>query len=300
MREYYADKVYIYPTYMVTVPQYTGESSGNRSYSTESLKNLEHNTHSGTLSRKAKTKLRNALHWLGNASTTKKVWIKAQKRHFNFKLAFVTLTIPYCKHSWSDQRIKSELLHPFIVWMRKQHGLNNFVWKAETQKNGMLHFHICIDIFIHYNQIRKEWNSLMFKSGILDEWIQRNPGKSPPSTEIKAVRKMKDMGAYIGKYFDKSEDDRRSVTGRLWSCSYSLSDKNKLTVFLYSDDFPKFYKPITFDCLCATYEPFYNCYSFPYDAWGIWLKGPVLDLYKSHLFNIRHGTNLLSVHQYQI
>lgn len=89
---------------------------------------------------------------------------------------FITLTLPF-KQLHSDELIKRECLDPFIKWLTnentyvtqkgKSKGLQQgcnvkfYVWRAETQKNGNLHFHLVVDRWIDKDQILWRWNQII-------------------------------------------------------------------------------------------------------------------------------------------
>src|SRR5574338_990275 len=59
-----------------------------------SRKNLEQDSHGGTLSKKALSKMGNAIDWLLASATEKKVFSKKYNSYFKFRINFVTLTLP--------------------------------------------------------------------------------------------------------------------------------------------------------------------------------------------------------------
>lgn len=217
------------------------------------------------LSKKAKVRLQNSINWMTACSAKRRVSIDEGKTHFYFRVAFVTLTLP-CLQFHTHAEIKSKCLNRFLTDMRRFHGIENYVWKAELQKNGNIHFHLTFDKFVHYMQIRKLWNNAIAKLGYIGEyankfqnmnlnqytaWRQKNSPaskerikrayaygvstnwQSPNSTDVKNVKNVEDLSAYLSKYLtkpivdDKSNESQRlsaeSFEGRTWFCSTSLS-----------------------------------------------------------------------------
>jgi hypothetical protein len=86
---------------------------------------------------------------------------------------FVTLTLPSVQMH-SDNDIKEHILHPFINWlkqssdeyykrggmrgMQKGFGVKGYFWRAETQQNGNIHFHLLCDKYVPWDRIRQKWN----------------------------------------------------------------------------------------------------------------------------------------------
>ncbi|MGV4586845.1 rolling circle replication-associated protein, partial [Ornithobacterium rhinotracheale] len=67
----------------------------------------------------------------------------ATKSNKDKYLSFVTLTLPSAqKH---HDRVLRKILAKYLDHLKKVYGLKNYLWKAETQKNGNIHFHVLID-----------------------------------------------------------------------------------------------------------------------------------------------------------
>jgi hypothetical protein len=144
-----------------------------------------------------------------------------------FRLNFITLTLS-AKQVHSDQVLKKELLDRFLTLLRRKHGLRNYIWKAERQKNGNIHFHIITDTYLHFKEAQTLWNSLQAKLGYIQAYAKNTGKKNPPSTEVKAVRKLRKMQGYIAKYIMK-DDTEKPINGRLWYASASLLNTPKCT-----------------------------------------------------------------------
>jgi hypothetical protein len=258
-------ELHVKPTYSVLIPQ----REAGRNYKTgarvKNESNLKNNQLTGVMSSKAVKRLTNAVNWLVASAKSKSVYDKNSDKRFNFKINFVTLTLPSLDHGISDHRFKSEFLHNFINSCRYKYGLKNFVWKVETQENGNIHAHFTTDTFIHWKDLRKTWNLILEKKGIIDSYREKhskmtfedyskaiNPfGKKsaesiqksfdfgvstswsePNTTDVHAVHSVSDIAAYLAKYMSKKDEDRRLIKGRVWGCSHNLGEKNKLCIEL--------------------------------------------------------------------
>lgn len=224
------------PTYIV---QYVERDAASSCRSTKQLAaelNLRNNKPLPVMSCKASKRIRNAVNWLAASALPKRVYCAADNRTYSFRLNFITLTLPSLGLPVSDHQFKSRLLKNFLARMEYRHGLKNYVWKVETQANGNIHAHLTTDCFIHWREIRDVWNDLLIKAGYMKQFASLHGHSDPNSTDVKSVRAVKDLAAYLAKYFSKSENDRRHVSGRLWSCSYSLSDKNPCSIHLDPHD----------------------------------------------------------------
>lgn len=187
------------------------------------FKDQTNKNHEGMISKKARTKINNAMQWLLMLSHKKRVYSKATKKSYWFKINFITLTLSM-PQMHDDVFIKERMLYPFLRWMARSHGANLYLWKAESQVNGNIHFHITTNTFIHWKSIRRKWNSIQGKHGYLKKWTDGNVPGDPNATDVHAVIYEDEIAKYMCKYMTKNDASRRSITGRLWACSPALSN----------------------------------------------------------------------------
>jgi hypothetical protein len=187
----------------------------------------------------SKKKIRNALNNLYAISDIKRVYQRSTKKSFSFRLNFITLTLS-SPQKHDDKFIKLKLLEPFLKWMQYNHNLNSYIWKAETQKNGNIHFHITTNIFIHYKAIRNKWNQLQSTYKYIPDRYTMYEEDVPNSTDVHSVRNAKQCIGYMQKYMTKSEPDKRQVNGQIWNCSKNLKTKPPMISIQYVDDPDKF------------------------------------------------------------
>lgn len=148
---------------------------------------------------------------------------------------FVTLTLPYSQMH-CDKIIKRECLNQFLITIKRQHQAANYLWKAEVQRNGNIHFHILFDKFIHWEEIRHIWNRCVNRLGYVDWFCTEHNSLDPNSTDIHSIRKTKNIRAYIAKYVSK-EITGRNICGHAWGRSENLS---KLKPLILHNDFQAF------------------------------------------------------------
>jgi hypothetical protein len=334
-----APKIYelhIQPTYAVYIPQRDTANHSKTEAQRENERNLSDNDHVGKLSRKAVRRLTNAVNWLVASAKKQYVYDRSTNKRYSFKVNFVTLTLPSVDHGISDNQFKSVLLHNFINTCRYKFGMKNFIWKVEAQANGNIHAHFTTDTFIHWKDLRRVWNRILIKHGAMDAYRTKhekmtfddycnayapkeaanfqqlrnsfNHGQTtnwqdPNSTDVHAVWAVKDLAAYLAKYMSKDDDERRSIKGRLWGCSYNLSAANKLVVEVhsYADNdlieplcHPDIkFKPIEgIDKLTGRVFQFGEIFFLHLSDWGTKIKGRLLQLYNEHRFNIRHNIDV--------
>ena len=127
------------------------------------------NSTKGIVSKTAKRKINRAVDYLILLSSTTKAHSNYSGRFFNFKVGFITLTLP-SKQIHSDNEIKEKCLNQFLIEIRKRYHVKNYIWRAELQKNGNIHFHIIVDKFIYWNELRDRWNRIINKLGYVDRY----------------------------------------------------------------------------------------------------------------------------------
>lgn len=216
-----------------------------------SLSNLTRKKFKGKLGKKSKIAIERAVQALCIQTGWKSTYCKIQEKVVKYRVGFVTLTLPMPQRH-SDEEIKNVCLNDFLTKIRNNHSCKNYIWKAESQKNGRIHFHISIDKYIHYGVIRKYWIASLEKLGYITEYGITHKNFYPPCTEIRSVRKVKNMGAYLAKYVSKS-NVYRPISGRLWACSYALSKYKFPTIDLLHPYFTSIYK-IVCDFATNTYK----------------------------------------------
>lgn len=153
-----------------------------------------------SLSKRATKRLRNAVMWLSNVAKRKPVYDASKKKWFSFKLNFITLTLPSVQIH-TDKEIHEKVFKEFIrAWKRKSPELL-YIYKAETQENGNLHYHLTTDVFIHHKTLRNMWNYYCNKL----QYVDRCDYDSPNSTDVHSVKNIKDFEAYMCKYMTKAD-----------------------------------------------------------------------------------------------
>jgi hypothetical protein len=181
-------------------------------------------------------------------------------------ITFVTLTLP-SKQQHSDKTIKRECLDQFIKELVRKDDVTAYIWRAEPQKNGNIHFHLVINRMVHWATIRLNWNRKIEKLGYIDEYSQKfsdmklgdyikytkatttqkiaqakrayqygvNTGwRNPNSTDIHSISKIENLCSYVVKYMSKG-DAFRKIEGAIWGASTNLKNLQSRTVIMDSD-----------------------------------------------------------------
>jgi hypothetical protein len=198
----------------------------------------------GKVSEQAKRKIGKAIEYLVTIASEKKVHEKLSNKTVIFKLAFLTLTLP-SKQIHPDTEIINTCLNSFFNECRKVYNVRNYVWRAEKQKNGNIHFHIITDKFIPYYEARNRWNRIVNKLGYVDRFQAIHGSKQPNSTDIHSTRKIKNLKTYLVKYMAKdhnpepneqtTNESTTQQTGRIWGCNHELSQTRGLNLIVDSE-----------------------------------------------------------------
>lgn len=218
--------------------------------------------YSGSMTGGARKRMGKAITLLSQAAKPKWIYNHITNQYQYHHLSFITLTVS-CNKNISTSFARERLLRPFLGWMRDTKGVKSYVWKLEYQQRGQVHYHITCPDFIDYNEIRKTWNSLQHKAGLLDEYAKEHGHFNPNSTDIHAVKHKKNIANYILKELGKTIDAKRlqateivdslikageipaekkkefvdeymgdemKADGKVWDCSNNLSGASYFTI----------------------------------------------------------------------
>lgn len=142
-------------------------------------------------------------------------WKTAAKSNETFK--FITVTFPI---NFPDNLAK-KCLNTWLTRIRKIYNNFTYVWVAERQKNGTLHFHLITTQFLPVKII----NYYMAK--VINNCILKNElnninycEKKYNGVDIRNIYNMSDLTKYITKYITKNYTE---IEGCVWNCSENIS-----------------------------------------------------------------------------
>lgn len=235
--------------YQSTTPRfnqnrYNDDNETNNLTTTKQPTQFQDNFHQGRMSRIATKKLSRSLEYLIHLSKPKKIIKPYHGKNFTFKVNFITLSLS-SPQVHSDQEIKSQLLNQFLIEMTRRWNVDKYVWRAEKQDNGNIHFHIVTGNFIPWNELRNVWNRIQQKLGYVTRyrenredwhkhgfkydkrharhWPRERQLKAykdgmhtgwdnPNSVDVHSIRHVGNIKAYFVKYMSKnkkySEEDK--------------------------------------------------------------------------------------------
>lgn len=183
--------------------------------------------YSGILSPGSRKRLIQIINLLVAVSLPKKATHFMTGRQFTFRINFITLTLPAPQGDTTDQDLKRRALKQWLEYWKDRLPGWSYVWRAERQENGNLHFHITGDRYILYTDLRDTWNNALRKLGFIEQFKNKHGHDMPNSTDVHAVAHIRNLGAYIAKYMSKSEKHQTPVKGRVWDCSSNLKTKSR-------------------------------------------------------------------------
>lgn len=239
----------------------------NQNVNENSLKNLTKKKKSINLSKASKRKIKDTFSLLYHLAKPRTIKISNKKYIYNFRLSFVTLTLP-SQQVHTDVEIKKVCLNNFLNVMRQKFGLKNYIWISEIQDNGNLHFHCVFDMYIHHKAIRYYWNRSLELLGYVSEYSNRMKSLSlkeyaelrgkevsevasyfysqtkegwinPPTEQAKSILNIQNLVFYLSKYITKENEkeesqiyeERAETWGKSWGRSTSLSRIRFITMF---------------------------------------------------------------------
>ncbi len=276
----------------------------------------------GLISLKAQKRINNAIDWMLAQSEPKRYFSKAHNKHFKFRVNFLTLTLS-APQIHSDNEIKQRLLNNFLTQLRQKWGVRNYVWRAESQANGNIHFHIVCDKYVPWWQLRHTWNKIQNNLGYVDRFAERHGHNDPNSTDVHKVRKIKNLGGYLAKEISKNskgamytpivlKDGRykpcfnpveippedyagiklyRTIQGSLWNLSASLSRVRAASLVVYGRVEREMNKIISRFKDRHYSADWFHVVNVPVKEWSAIADGALLQAYKSHMASLKSGVS---------
>lgn len=205
----------------------------SREMSEKSQENLKKKKFSGTISDKTRKHISKMVEYMALLTKQKALNDRRNRRKVSYRLTFVTLTLQATQNH-SDNVIKKEFLNQFLIEARRKWNISTYVWRAERQKNGNIHFHIVFNKYVHWASIRNTWNRICSKKGYLIEYEKEHGHSNANSTDVHAFYKVKNVAKYIAKYVSK-KGENGNCQGKLWACSTDLSNIKEMDELITYD-----------------------------------------------------------------
>lgn len=143
-------------------------------------------------------------------------WMVAEKQTQKAYASFITLT--YGMHYPSDHLSKKHLDN-FVKRIKRKYPHFQYVWVAEKQKRGAIHYHILTPHYIDKEVINKAWN------GIVQKWQRGEAENGCKQQEVYPnVGKVYSAGKYMTKYMQKEEEN---IGGNMYGIDFTTRDLMK-------------------------------------------------------------------------
>lgn len=187
-------------------------------------------------------------------------------------LQFITMTLP-AKQKHEDAEINKSL-NRYLYFLKRKTEFKTYLWIAEKQKNGNIHYHVLIDKKVPHQTIRRLWNHEMKKLGyitdyrnnqlkwhqkgfkvrpeLLQKWNEEKQLKAyqkgmqenwtnPNSTDIHSLKKIKNVKAYVTKYMTKGieSDKLKEADRQLKQREITSSQHKTLREEIIKTDYPE-------------------------------------------------------------
>lgn len=215
----YATVLSVKPNYCTLYKRNEQYVKGSRKMTDTQLANIRGKKYTGNVTQKSVKSMSNAVGWLISLAKQKKAFNPKFNSWFDFRVTFITLTLSATQFN-DDRIIKRDMLNSFLVIAKRKWNLLNYVWRAETQANGNLHFHILSDVFIPHDELRSVWNRIQLKHGYI---VESAKDLNPNSTDIHSLKTIGNVEAYVSKYCTKNDETRRTVNGKIYGISDGLN-----------------------------------------------------------------------------
>jgi len=149
----------------------------------------------------------------------------------------------------------------FIEELKRLYGVKYYFWKAEVQKSGNIHFHVVIDVFVHYRKIQNLWNQCLQRLEYINAFAEKHGHRNPPSTHVEVIDSVQKAVSYVIKYVNKDLEGR-NIEGRKWGCSKELRDFS-VSGYLEDCDMYNYLQYLVLNDKALMYkDDFYTVYKF--------------------------------------
>lgn len=199
--------------------------------------------YSGSMSPGSRKRLKRAINTMIAQAQVKTFINPTTGNEVKFRCNFITLTLPCPQGTRSDKEIKKQCLDVWLKYARRVFKLKSYVWRAERQKNGNIHFHLIADVFIPYDALCDSWNDRLERLGMISQFEKTNGHRHPNSTDVHSIFAINDLASYMIKYMTKgglSKTDLQIISGMKFPASSSAHRKasKKLDECLHLSDEP--------------------------------------------------------------
>lgn len=220
--------------------------------------------YTGEVTASTKKRIETAVDIFLQMAPERRIYNPVTKRNQNFKLSFITLTVSAHEPvSTPDAHaaLKVWLQHFRRPWHKRRMSeqMSTYLWKAELQKRGQIHYHLTTNAWLHLIEIRRVWNDIQKARGWTADFYKAKGHHDPNSTDVHSIYRIKDVRRYLSKYIAKQQFEpspanpeagfpslMQPVTmgGKVWGCSEDLKGKKRFSEKMDAE---------TWDNMCEAY-----------------------------------------------
>lgn len=303
-------------TYAVPVGGYN-----RRHKNINSLRNLQTNSTTAVVSHSSRSRIIKYINWIIAQAQTKKVWDRDNERFVNFKVNFITLTLPH-QQVHSDEEIKAKCLNQWLIELRHKFVGVHYFWRAEKQGNGNIHFHIITDVYYHHVDLRNDWNRIINKLGYVDSYTHDYSGITlqsymaklsvydkrtmeqkrkawqrgvvegwlrPNTTDVHATKNIANLAGYVAKYCAKDEKEKL-VSGKRYGCDQVTVKHSKLRLMQNDSGFSSLESILQSRSVNILYRDFVTIYIAPWHKILSDSNEIYGHVYQSHINSLRNNS----------
>jgi hypothetical protein len=246
--------------------------------------------YTGVLTPYSKKKLKRSIGLMVASAKEKEAPNFKTGKTFKFKVNFITFTLPANQGDIPDKTIK-RCLDNWVKRAKRKHNLNSYVWRAERQKNGSLHFHMITDCWIHYRKIRDDWNDCLYETGLISKFKEKHGHSSPNSTDVHAIWRIKNLTSYFVKYMSKShKEGDKKIEGKVWDCSKNLKTRENCHTFFQGMAEENFNYLAAKEDIDRIDDPLFTILFVPPEKWEAYICKELREKWQNYLQRIRNDT----------
>lgn len=249
--------------------------------------------HHFNISKNSQRHLKDKITYLFQFAKSRRIKTYSGKTLPNFKVCFLTLTLPSTQVH-NSATITNECLDDFLQVLRKRLKMNNYVWRLEFQSNGNIHYHIATDCYVDYFFALKHWNTIINKLGYVNRYAEKmnkinyneyanrysqggkidksilwkrwvkgksSSWKNPNTVDVKNAKSSDNIAWYISKYFSKKEKGAKcnALDNEKNSFALRLSFWSRSLSRCKSESMPFDYYNVNWYQLCEECEEMLRC-----------------------------------------
>ncbi len=195
----------------------------------------------------------NVLHGMDKNKVRSKIVAYANLKRSKMFMAFYSISFPI---GMSDDLIR-KVHNTVLTRLRKSNGKFSYIWIAERQKNGTLHFHMLTNTFFNIRIINyfyaKAIHNILIKS---DLGTVKFDYKLYNGCDVKRVYSVQKLTKYLTKYVTKNNE---KMDGLLWNCDKTVS---ALVTHLYLNEkeFQSIYSKLIYMFSVSKETSFEGCF----------------------------------------